>query len=113
MPYARNALDGNQVYFEDAGDNGAAVVLHRGLVDSVDLVRGSNIAQALQEHPEEFRLIYVGSGDVDFQDQARRAAGEIPNAEFISLEEPDHVSARLAQVDPLLPAVLRTLRGNT
>jgi pimeloyl-ACP methyl ester carboxylesterase len=269
MPYARNALDGNQVYFEDAGGNGAAVVLHGGLVDSVDLVRGSNIAQALQEHPEEFRLIYVdhrgvgrsdkpheveayamqlraadavavldelgierahfignswggrlgfgigehaldrvlslviggqqpyaidpegplahavtealggsrrqgglepfvealesfaggrlpqalrnrwldndpvaieaawsaaraegaisedlgawqircliyvGSGDVDFQDQARRAAGEIPNAEFISLEEPDHVSAHLAQVDPLLPAVLRTLRGNT
>ncbi len=58
-------------------------------------------------------LIYVGSGDVDFQDQARRAAGEIPNAEFITLEEPDHVSAHLAQVDPLLPAVLRTLRGNT
>ncbi len=39
MPYARNALDGNQVYFEDAGGNGAAVVLHGGLVDSVDLVR--------------------------------------------------------------------------
>jgi pimeloyl-ACP methyl ester carboxylesterase len=269
MPYARNALDGNQVYFEDAGGNGAAVVLHGGLVDSVDLVRESNIAQALQEHPEEFRLIYVdhrgvgrsdkpheveayamqlrvadaiavldklgierahfignswggrlgfgigehaadrvlslvfggqqpyaidpggplahavtealgesrrqgslepfvealesfasgrlpqalrnrwldndpvaieaawsaalaegaisedlgawqircliyvGSGDVDFQDQARRAAGEIPRAEFISLEEPDHVSAHLAQVDTLLPAVLRTLRGNT
>jgi pimeloyl-ACP methyl ester carboxylesterase len=268
MPYATNALDGNRVYFEDDGGNGAPVVLHGGLVDSVDLVRGSNIAQALQELPEEFRLIYVdhrgvghsdkpheeeayamplraadavavldelgierahfignswggrlgfgigehapervlslviggqqpyaidpngpiaraareslaesrrqgslepfvemlesfaggrlpeelrerwldndpvaieaawstalaegaisenlrawqircliyvGSGDVDFQDQARRAADEIPNAEFIALEEPDHVSAHLAQVDPLLPAVLRTLRGN-
>jgi hypothetical protein len=57
-------------------------------------------------------LIYVGSGDVDFQGQARRAAGEIPRAEFTLLEEPDHVSAHLAEVDPLLPTVLRTLRGN-
>ena len=269
MPYARNALDGNRVYFEDDGGNGVAVVLHGGLVDSVDLVRESNIAQALHQHPEEFRLIYVdhrgvgrsdkphevetyamrlrvadavevldelgierahfignswggrlgfgigehapervlslviggqqpyaidpdgplahavtealgesrrqgslepfvealesfasgrlpqalrnrwldndpvaidaawnaalaegaisedlgawqircliyaGSGDVDFQDQARRAASEIPRAEFVSLEELDHVSAHLTQVDPLLPAVLRTLRGNT
>ncbi len=56
-------------------------------------------------------LIYVGSGDVDFQDQARRAAGEIPNAEFISLEESDHVGAHLAEVDPVLSAVLRTLRA--
>lgn len=57
-------------------------------------------------------LIYVGAGDVDFHDQARRAASEIPRAEFISLEESDHVSAHLAQVDPLLPAVLGTLREN-
>jgi pimeloyl-ACP methyl ester carboxylesterase len=268
MPYARNALDGNWVYFEDDGGNGAPVVLHGGLVDSVDLVRGSNIAQALQELPEEFRLIYVdhrgvgrsdkpheeeayamplraadavavldelgierahfignswggrlgfgigehapervlslviggqqpyaidpngpiaraareslaesrregslepfvemlesfaggrlpeelrerwldndpvaieaawsaalaegavsedleawevrcliyvGAGDVDFHDQARRAASEIPRSEFISLEEVEHVGAHYAQVDPLLPAVLRTLRGN-
>jgi pimeloyl-ACP methyl ester carboxylesterase len=268
MPYAKNALDGSRVYFEDDGGNGAAVVLHGGLVDTVDLVRDANIAQALHELPGEFRLIYVdhrgvgrsdkphevaayamalrvadavavldelgivrahfignswggrlgfgigehapdrvlslviggqqpyaidpdgpiasaatetlaesrregslepfvdmlesfaggrlpdalrarwldndpaaieaawsagmaegaisedlrawkircliyvGSGDVDFQDQARRAAGEIPRAEFILLEEPDHVSAHLAEVDPLLPAVLRTLRGN-
>ena len=268
MPYARNALDGSWVYFEDDGGDGDAVVLHGGLLDSVDLVRGSHVAQALQELPEEFRLIYVdhrglgrsdkpheakayamplraadavavldelgierahfignswggrlgfgigehapdrvlslviggqqpyainpdgplaravtetlaesrrggsmepfvemlesfaggrlpdalrarwldndpvaieaawsaalaeggisedlgawqircliyiGAGDVDFQDQARRAASEIPNAEFISLEEPDHVSAHLAGVDPLFPAILRTLRGN-
>lgn len=57
-------------------------------------------------------LIYVGAGDVDFHDQARRAASEIPNAEFLSLEEHDHVGAHLAEVDPLLPAVLHTLRGN-
>jgi hypothetical protein len=31
------------VYFEDDGGNGAAVVLHGGLVDTVDLVRDANI----------------------------------------------------------------------
>ena len=36
-------------------------------------------------------LIYVGAGDLDFHDQARRAAGEIPSAQFISLEELEHV----------------------
>ena len=270
MPYASNALDGNRVYFEDDGGNGEAVVLYGGLVDSVDLVRTSHIAQTLQKLPtDEFRLIYadhrgvgrsdkpheveayvmplrvadavavldelgierahfignsygarlcfgigehapervlslviggqqpyamdpdtplarvitealaesrregtlehfvaalewfsgvripdaqralyldndpaaieaassamvaegpisedlqawdvrcliyVGARDVDFHDKARRAASEIPNAQLISLEERDHVGAHLAQVDPLLPAVLRTLRANT
>jgi hypothetical protein len=56
-------------------------------------------------------LIYVAAGDVDFHDQAQRAAGEIPNVEFISLEERDHVGAHLAQVDPVLRAVFRTLHG--
>jgi pimeloyl-ACP methyl ester carboxylesterase len=266
MPFARNALDASRVYFEDEGGDGAAVVLHGGILDSVDLVRASHIAQALQRLPDEFHLIYVdhrglgrsdkphdakvyamplrvadavavldelgiesahfignswgarhgfgigehapkrvlslvlggqqpyaidpdgplaravtealaappeaglepfvraleafagarfpdalrarwldndpaaigaawsaalaegaisedlgtwevrcliyvAAGDVDFHDQARRAAGEITNAEFISLEESDHVGAHLAQVDPVLPAVLRTLRG--
>ena len=60
MPYATNALDGSRVYFEDDGGDGAPVVLHGGIIDSVDLVRESNIAQALQELPtDEFRLIYV------------------------------------------------------
>jgi len=49
-------------------------------------------------------------GDVDFHDQARRAADEIPNAEFISLQGLDHIGAHL-RPDPVLPAVLRTLRG--
>jgi hypothetical protein len=41
------------------------------------------------------------------------AAGEIPRAEFTSLEERDHVGgAHLAQVDPVLPAVLHTPCGN-
>src|SRR5215218_1762541 len=58
MPYARTALDGSRVYFEDGGD-GAAVVLHGGLFESVDLVRASHTARALQGAPDEFRLIYV------------------------------------------------------
>jgi pimeloyl-ACP methyl ester carboxylesterase len=269
MPYATNALDGSRVYFEDDGGDGAPVVLHGGIIDSVDLVRESNIAHALQELPtDEFRLIYVdhrgvgrsdkpheeeayamslrvadavavldelgierahfignswggrlgfgigehspervvslviggqqpyaidpdgplahavtqtlaesrregsmepfvqmlesfagtrfpdslrerwldndpeaieaawsaavaegaisedlgawelrcliyvATGDVDFHDQAQQAADEIPNAEFISFEEADHVGAHLAEVDPVLPAVLRTLRAS-
>jgi pimeloyl-ACP methyl ester carboxylesterase len=269
MPYARNARDGIRVYFEDHGGNGAPIVVHGGIVDSVDLVRESNIAQALQELPtDEFRLIYVdhrglgrsdkpheveayamllrvadavaildelgierahfigsswggrlcfgigehapervlsliiggqqpyaidpdgpiaraaretlaesrsegsmepfvdmlesfagtrfphalrerwldndpvaieaawsaalaegtiskdlrawqipcliyvAAGDDDFHDQAQQAADEILNAEFISYAESDHVGAHLAQVDPLLPAVLSTLRSS-
>ena len=269
MPYATNALDGGRVYFEDDGGDGAPVVLHGGIIDSVDLVRDSNIAQALQELPtDEFRLIYVAhrgvgrsdkpheveayamplrvadavavldelgierahfignswggrlgfgigehapervlslviggqqpyaidpdgplahaatetlaesrregsmepfvemlesfagtrfpdalrerwldndpaaieaawsagvaegeisedlgawelscliyvaTGDVDFHDQAQQAANEIPNAEFISIDESDHVGAHLAEIDPVLAAVLRTLRAS-
>lgn len=267
MPYATNALDGSRVYFEDDGGDGEAVVFHGGILDSVELVRASNIARALRELSDEFRLIYAdhrgigrsdkphevesyamplrvadavavldeldierahfigasyggrlgfgigehapdrvlslviggqqpyainldgplarvvtetlaesrrqgslepfvealesfsgirfpdaqrtlyldndaaaieaassamvsegeiskdlrawqvrcliyaGSGD-DFHDQARQAADEIPNAEFVSLEELDHVGAHLARADPLLPTVLRTLRGS-
>ena len=269
MPYARNALDGRRVYFEDDGGDGAPVVLHGGIIYSVGLVRESNIAQVLLKlSTEKFRLIYVdhrgvgrsdkpheveayamplrvadavavvdelgierahfignswggrlcfgigehapervlslviggqqpyaidpdgplahaatetlaesrseesmepfvemlesfagtrfpdalrerwldndpeaieaawsaaiaagaisedlgawqlrcliyvASGDVDFHDQAQQAADEIPSAEFISVEAPDHVGAHLAEVDPVLPAVLRTLRGS-
>ena len=56
-------------------------------------------------------LIFAAVGDTDFYEQAQRAADEIPNAEFISVEEHDHVSAHL-QPDRVLPAVLRTLRGS-
>jgi pimeloyl-ACP methyl ester carboxylesterase len=56
VPYARNALDGNQVYFEDDGGTGAPVVLHGGFLDSVATVRDLDLAHALRD---EFRLIYV------------------------------------------------------
>jgi pimeloyl-ACP methyl ester carboxylesterase len=56
-------------------------------------------------------LIFIGAGDADFLDQARRAADEIPNADFISLEGLDHYGAHTGQEDPLLDAILRTLGG--
>lgn len=59
MPYARNTLDASRVYFEDEGGEGAPVVFHGGLLDTVDLVRASPIAEALSALSDEFRLIYV------------------------------------------------------
>ena len=57
MPYARNAIDGTHVYFEDHGGGGAPVVLYGGLVDPVEAVRMSPIAQALPA--DEFRQVHV------------------------------------------------------
>jgi pimeloyl-ACP methyl ester carboxylesterase len=56
-------------------------------------------------------LIVVAAEDVDFYEQARRAADEIPGAGFLSLKELDHLGVDTAEVDPVLPAVLRTLRS--
>ncbi len=55
-------------------------------------------------------LIYLGAGDADFFEQARQAAGEIPNAEFIGLEGLDHYGAHFMS-ERIIPAVLRTFRG--
>lgn len=66
MPYATNAHDGTRVYFEDDGGNGAAVVLHGGLLDSVADLREAAIAQALPG--TGFRVLYVdhrGLGNSD------------------------------------------------
>lgn len=54
-------------------------------------------------------LIFIGARDADFHEQAQRAAGEIPDGEFISLEGLGHLGAHW-QHDVVLPAVLRTLR---
>jgi pimeloyl-ACP methyl ester carboxylesterase len=59
VPYARNGLDGCSVYYEDDGGSGAPVVLYGGILDTVELVRASHIAQALREFPDEFRLVYA------------------------------------------------------
>jgi len=57
-------------------------------------------------------LISVAEEDEDFFDHARRAAEEIPGAEFLSIEGEHHLGMDTARIDPLLPAVLRTLRGS-
>ena len=56
-------------------------------------------------------LICVAGEDVDFLEQSRRAASEIPGAEFLALGGEHHLGMDTARVDPLLPAVLRTLRA--
>ncbi len=58
-------------------------------------------------------LICVAVNDEDFFDQARRAADEIPEAEFVAIDGTDHLGVDTAGVDPILPAVLRTLRKST
>lgn len=55
-------------------------------------------------------LICVAAHDVDFFDQARRAAEEIPHAEFVAYGDTDHLGVDAAPIDPVLPAILRTLR---
>ena len=58
-------------------------------------------------------LICVAVDDEDFFDQARRAAEEIPDAEFAAIDGTDHLGIDTAGVDPILPAALRTLRETT
>lgn len=58
-------------------------------------------------------LICVAADDVDFFDQARRAAEEIANAEFVTIEATDHLGMDTARIDPVLPAVLRALRDTS
>lgn len=55
-------------------------------------------------------LMYLGAGDADFFEQARRAAEVIPNAELIGLEGLDHLGAHFMS-ERIVPAVLRALRG--
>ena len=55
-------------------------------------------------------LICVAAEDVDFVDQARRAAGEIPGATFVLIDATDHLGVDSAEVDQILPSVLRALR---
>jgi len=52
----------------------------------------------------------VAGDDEDFFDQAKRAANEIPNAEFVSIGGTDHLGVDTSPVDAILPAVLSTLR---
>lgn len=56
-------------------------------------------------------LILIGESDVDFLEQAQRAAAEIPDAEFMSMVASDHYQAHTHQHDEVVDAVLRILRA--
>jgi pimeloyl-ACP methyl ester carboxylesterase len=56
-------------------------------------------------------LLCVGAEDSDFREQAQRAAGEIPEAELVVIDDTDHLGMDSADVDPAWPAVLRALRA--
>lgn len=88
MPYASNALDACRVYFEDDGGDGTPVVFLGGFLDTVDLVRGSPLAQALHELPEEFRLVYVdhrGHGRSDNPHDAEAYAMRLRVADAVAV----------------------------
>jgi pimeloyl-ACP methyl ester carboxylesterase len=55
-------------------------------------------------------LICVAGDDTDFFAQGVRAAQEIPGAAFISIEGTDHLGMDTASVDPVLDAIVGTLR---
>ena len=59
MPFATNARDGSQVYFEDDGGAGTPVIILGGFLDPIELVRDAPIARSLQALSDEFRLIFV------------------------------------------------------
>lgn len=58
-------------------------------------------------------LIVIGEGDVDFLEQAQRAAEEIPDAVFMSMVESDHYRAHTHQAGEVVEAVLGILRENS
>ena len=55
-------------------------------------------------------LLYVGAEDPDFFAGAKRAAEEIPGAEFVALEGLGHMQAH-ANVDQVLPHIRRLIDG--
>lgn len=55
-------------------------------------------------------LFCMAAGDADFLEQAKRAANEIPDAEFVVVENTDHLGMDTADARPALEAVLRTFR---
>lgn len=88
MPYAQNALDGTSVYFEDDGGAGAPVVLYGGILDSVESVRASQLARALQELTGEFRLVYAdhrGLGRSDRHRETEAYAMPLQAADFVAV----------------------------
>jgi pimeloyl-ACP methyl ester carboxylesterase len=70
-------------------------------------------AGSLSERLDRWRipvLFCLADGDIDFLDQARRAAEEIPNAQLVVVAGTDHLGMDTANLDPLVPTVLRTFQ---
>ena len=55
-------------------------------------------------------LVYVGAEDADFFVGAKRAAKEIPRANFVALDGFDHLQTH-ANVDRVLPHVWKLIHG--
>jgi pimeloyl-ACP methyl ester carboxylesterase len=55
-------------------------------------------------------LIYAGSEDIDFYEDARRAAQEIPGARFVALAGLDHLATH-SNVDEVLPHIRALIDG--
>ena len=55
-------------------------------------------------------LVYAGSEDVDFYEDARRAASEIPGATFMTLQGQGHLEAH-GNVDNVLPQIRKLILG--
>lgn len=58
-------------------------------------------------------LIFAGTQDPDFFDQAQRAAVEIPTARFIALDGLDHIGAHVTKDERVIDAVRSTLRDHS
>lgn len=71
---------------------------------------------AVSDRLDEWRvrcLICAAEDDVDFFEPARRAAGAIPGARFVSIAETDHLGLDSAPLGPVRDAILETLRGSS
>jgi hypothetical protein len=114
MPYSRNSIDGTRVYFEDDGGGGVPVVFYGGLVDSVEAVRLSPIAQALPA--DQFRLVYVDHRGVGRSDKPHeraayamrlRVTDAVSVLDAISVQRAHFVGTRSQAAVPAVLAVLR------
>ena len=81
-------MDRTSVYFEDDGGSGVPVVMYGGILDAVDSVRASQLASALHELSDEFRLVYAdhrGLGRSDRHRETDAYAMPLQVADFVAV----------------------------